>query len=67
MITKKEAMVEMRKIMEPALKEINVIAKKIDQEFDNFAADTGFNGARNGLSEALWLIDYQLKHAKSEG
>ena len=67
MITEEEALVEMRAIMEPALKEINAISQKVDQEFDKFAEATGFNGAHNGLKESLWLIEYEMEHAKSVG
>ena len=67
MITKEEAMVEMRAIMEPALKEIIAVSQKVDQEFDKFAEAIGFNGAHNGLKEALWLIEYEMKLVKAEG
>ena len=67
MITKEEAMAEMRAVMAPALKEITAISQKVDQKFDEFAVAIGFNGARNGLKEALWLIEYEMEHAKSEG
>lgn len=66
MITEEEAMVEMRDIMEAALKEISAISQKVDQDFDKFADAIGFNGAHNGLKEALWLIDYEMELVKSE-
>lgn len=67
MITKEEAMVEMRAIIEPALEEISAISQMVDQEFDEFVEAVGFNGAHKGLKEALWLIDYELELVKAEG
>lgn len=67
MITREEAMVELRAAMEPALEEISAISQMVDQEFDKFAEDISLNGAHNGLKEALWLIDYEMELVKVEG
>ena len=67
MLTNVEAMLEMQTVMESALQEINTISRKVDREFDKFADAIGFNGAYNGLKEALWLIEFEMKYAKSEG
>lgn len=66
MITKTEALVEMRAIMESALKEILVVSRKVDQEYDEFVEAISFKGAHNGLKEALWLIEYEMKLVKVE-
>lgn len=67
MITKEEAMVELRAAMEPALEEISAISQMVDQEFDKFAEAVGLNGAHKGLKEALWLIEYEMEFVKAEG
>ena len=67
MITKEEAMVELRAVIEPALEEISAISQMVDQEFDKFAEAISLNGAHSGLKEALWLIDYEMELVKAEG